>query len=102
MGLLDEGFSMSDAKEKYTPEDEKTVVVLQWDMRADPTSSDVCHPVNGYEDVDDLKLKRPRLDIDYYYLHESGEVFDIDDMINAEPSWYDGPDEIPEWYENEN
>ena len=97
MGMLEDGSGMSDAKEDFTPDE--GIVVLQWDLNANPLTSDVCHPVTKFNDSEDVGLMpSPNPDITHYYLHSSGEITDLDGMLNQEYDWIPELDE-PDWYD---
>jgi len=90
-------YSLSDAKDDYTPDE--GIVILQWDNNANPLSSDVCHPVNKYEDADEVGLMpAPAPSVTHYYLHSSGEITDLDGMLSQEYDWIPELEE-PDWYD---
>lgn len=101
MGLSDNAMTLSEAAETYGPDGDTKVVVLRWDNWADPLTSDLVSPIAGYEDTDDVELRRPNTGTERYYVDRSGDVYDIDAMLAGEPDWFDPPAEPPDWYANQ-
>ena len=103
MGMLESVDSLSDYAERFAPDpdDETAVVLLRWDNMADPLTSDLCTKIAGWNDPDDVPLWTPKAQVDWYYVDEDENVFTIDEMIAGEPEWYTPPEELPEWYEDE-
>jgi hypothetical protein len=100
MGVLDDIDSLSDCAERLGPDPENDISVslLRWDNMADPLTSDLCSKVAGWEDYDDVPLWTPKLGVDWYYVDDESNIFDIDEMIEEKPDWFDAPDELPPWY----
>lgn len=100
MGMIDDIDNLSDYAERLgpDPDDDISVSLLRWDNMADPLTSDLCTKIAGWEDYADVALWPPKTGVDWYYVDTEGNIFDIDEMVEGEPDWFDAPDDPPTWY----
>ena len=103
MTIQDDLYTLSDAVEEYgpDPDDEEVVVLIQWDDMKAPNDTDIATMVAGWHDYDSIGLMPNRPDVEWYYVDDAGEVFTLKDLIEGKPEWFDTPDPIPNWYQED-